>query len=394
MLLESMPLSKLTEFHLFKLIEEKISENKTIEYKRDRIGSSDSDKKEFLYDVASFANTSGGHLILGVEEKGGLPTKLVGVGDVDADKEMGRLQEIIRDGIRPQLLGLVIAPVKLATGSVVLVIRIPKSWNPPHQVVYQKSFRFYGRGINGKYLLDVDELRRIFSLSDNISDKIKQFRSERIAKIVADETPIALHPGSREIFHAIPLTAIGEGTKIDLNFVLADPAKMIQLMARGGSMRHNLDGLLAYSSSHERADAYVQLYRSGIVEIVWHLEERESRHDGNLIIPSEDFEKELIAAWNNTKNLYSSLNIMAPVVLMLSFVGIKGWRMGVSPEVGFGRHIAKFDRDPLLIPETIVETLELPAATDLKPILDATWNAEGWPGSIYFDDDDKWVGRR
>lgn len=388
-------MSDITEADLLRLIEDKVSESKTIDYKRDRIGSSDSGKKEFLYDISSFANASGGHLILGVEEKGGLPTKLVGLRNVDLDQEMGRLQEMMRDGIRPQILGLAMAPVQLASGGAVLVIRIPKSWNPPHQVVYQKSFRFYGRGVNGKYLLDVDELRGIFGLSGSISDKIKRFRAERVAKVIADEIPIALEPGAREIFHAIPLTAIGEGGKIDLNAVLADRARFIQLMVRGGSMRHNLDGLFAYSPSGERADAYAQLYRNGIVEIVWYLERREStRRGGDLIIPSEAFEEELIAAWNNMKRLYGTLDVMAPVVLMLSFVGIKGWYMGVMPEVGFGRHSTGFDRDPLLIPEVMVENFELPAATDLRPILDATWNAEGWVGSIYFDDDGKWVGHR
>ncbi|GAB4507414.1 MAG: hypothetical protein Tsb0026_02750 [Sulfuricaulis sp.] len=392
-MLERKSLSEITETDLLGLIEDKVSENKTIDYKRDRIGNSDSEKKEFLYDISSFANASGGHLILGAEEEDGLPTRFVGLGNINIDQEMGRLQEIIRDGIRPQILGLAMVPVELTSGGKVLVIRVPKSWNPPHQVVYQKSFRFYGRGVNGKYLLDVDELRRIFGLSDSISDKIKQFRVERLAKIVADETPIALHPGAREIFHAIPLTAIGEGGKVDLNAVLADRARLIQLMDRGGSMRHNLDGLLAYSTSGERADAYAQLYRNGIVEIVWYLEQREStRRLGDLIIPSEAFEKELIAAWNNTKHLYGALNVMAPVVLMLSFVGIKGWHMGVVPEAGFRQ--TGFDRDPLLIPEIIVENLELPAATDLRPILDATWNAEGWAGSIYFDNDGKWVGHR
>jgi hypothetical protein len=58
------------------------------------------------------------------------------------------------------------------------------------------------------------------------------------------------------------------------------------------------------------------------------------------------------------------------------------------------RNKTGFDRDPLLIPEVMAENLELPAATNLRPILDATWNAEGWAGSIYFDEDGKWVGHR
>jgi len=179
----------LTENDLLALIADKEPEGKTLDYKRDLVPIGDKEKKEFRYDVSSFANTQGGHLVFGMEEENGAPIKLVGLAGIDPDQEILLLEQMLRDGIRPPIIGVQSVPVPLSGGSVAIVIRIPKSWNPPHQVTYQNAFRFYGRNTNGKYQLDVDELRSVFSLSASAAERLKLFRIERIAKIVAGDTP-------------------------------------------------------------------------------------------------------------------------------------------------------------------------------------------------------------
>jgi predicted HTH transcriptional regulator len=54
--------------YLQNLINNKIPESKILDYKRDKIGRKDTNKKEFLFDVSSFANIDGGNLILWVDE--------------------------------------------------------------------------------------------------------------------------------------------------------------------------------------------------------------------------------------------------------------------------------------------------------------------------------------
>ena len=55
MLLTGKPASQITESDLLALIADREPEGKMIDYKRDRLGQTDADKKEFLYDVSSFA---------------------------------------------------------------------------------------------------------------------------------------------------------------------------------------------------------------------------------------------------------------------------------------------------------------------------------------------------
>lgn len=170
------PLTALSEADLQALIENRVPESRTLDYKRDAVGRSDGDKKEFLADVSSFANTAGGHLVFGMDETGGLPTALPGLAGLDADAEIRRLDELIRDGLEPTILGIELRAVPLASGAVVVVIRIPKSRNPPHQVTYQKTFRFYGRGAAGKHPLDVTALREMFMPSAEAEEPSRSAR--------------------------------------------------------------------------------------------------------------------------------------------------------------------------------------------------------------------------
>ena len=78
---------------------------------------------------------------------------------------------------------------------------------------------------------------------------------------------------------------------------------------------------------------------------------------------------------------------------MASFVGIKGWRMGVSPAYATSA-LDVFDRDPLLISEILVEAFGDLPVVEARPIVEAIWNAAGWPGSPHYDQNGGWDGIR
>lgn len=126
-MLSGKPIDSITENDLQTLIDNKVPETKTIEYKESLPKNSDSDKKEFLADVSSFANASGGHLIFGIRESSGLPSELCGMEITNADAEIRRLENIIRDGLEPRISGLQTRAVPLQNGRTAIMIWIPKS---------------------------------------------------------------------------------------------------------------------------------------------------------------------------------------------------------------------------------------------------------------------------
>lgn len=51
---------EITYADIQQLIDNAVSESRTLDYKRDLPGDSDSEKREFLSDIASLANAAGG----------------------------------------------------------------------------------------------------------------------------------------------------------------------------------------------------------------------------------------------------------------------------------------------------------------------------------------------
>jgi hypothetical protein len=383
------PANQITTVDLLALVESKTSEGKEIEYKQMLPGKADSDRREFLYDVSSFANASGGYLIFGMEESAGIATKLIGLHNVNPDDEIRRLEEMARDGIRPPIPGIQTAAVGLDTGPLAIVTRIPKSWVPPHQVTYQKSFRFYSRDTNGKYQLDVDELRDVFTRSRDIAEKMRQFRLDRLSKIIIDEVPTILSSNTRMIIHLSPFSAFASLNNLNLRSLQTTPSFFVGIVGGFSHYRFNADGFVAWSDL-----GYVQVFRDGCLEIVLTCVQPDRSQNAAGYLPAEGFERQIFMRIKHSKELLQSLSVECPVAIMVSFTGIKGWRMGTPPGKYLTSPIDVFDRDPLPLPEILIETFDGSPVLQMRPIIDAIWNAAGWPGSPHYDEQGNWDGDR
>ena len=172
-------IENITEKDLEELRDNAVSEGLLYDYKLHVYGGTDSDKKEFLKDVSSFANTAGGHILIGVKEDQGLPLDFPGI-TADLDKEKLRLESLLRDRIEPRILGVRIEPVNLNNGRRALVIRIPKSWYPPHAVLHNKSRQIFARNSAGVHEASVEEMRAMFTTGASLFDQAQQFQRNRM----------------------------------------------------------------------------------------------------------------------------------------------------------------------------------------------------------------------
>ena len=104
MILLEIPLDRITEADLVALISAQTPESVLVDYKRQSYGQKESDRTEFLKDLSSFANTLGGDLVIGMDEKDRLPTRIVPfTGSVDI--ELRRFQDWAKTGLEPRLEG-------------------------------------------------------------------------------------------------------------------------------------------------------------------------------------------------------------------------------------------------------------------------------------------------
>jgi len=397
MSLSNKQLESIEESDLRALVDNQVPESRTIEYKESLPGNSDSDKKEFLADVSSFGNAAGGHLIFGIRERSGVPSELCGLQNINADAEIMRLENIIRDCIEPRIPGVSMRTVPLQTSGVAIIIRIPRSWALPHMVTFKGHSKFYSRNSAGKYPLDVSELRAAFALSETTTERIRSFRTARLSKIVAGETPVSLDEVPRIVLHIIPFGAFDPAARFDVSSLARDTGRLQPIYTEGWNRRHNFDGFLTYGQFPKSASAhsYLQIFRNGSIEAVEAFLLRNREKEGNRTIPSITYERELLQALPRLLSIQKQLGVEPPLFIMLSLLGVSGYIMAVNrSRFWLGRDdIHPIDRDALLVPEVVVESFDCDPAEVMKPVFDAVWNAAGWPRSMNYDETGKWVGQ-
>lgn len=381
------------------LINNAISEGKTIDYKQNYNLSSEKEKGEFLADISSFANASGGDLIFGIIEEKGVAKSIKGVLINDIDQEKLKIESIVRDGIDHRVL-IEIKYFKIDEARHILIIRTPKSWFAPHRVIYngysKTKDQFYSRNSAGKYPLDLNELKSAFILEGSLNEKIKNFKDQRIFSIYSHNTPIPLYEGGKIILHIIPLESFTPNRSFDISDINQNATKLRPIYARGWNHRINIDGFLTFTHGNsEPSTSYTQLYRNGVVESVEGLmlmSERRIREDGKKYIPSQTFETEIIRSLSEYLNYVKELGISTPFFVFLTITGVKDYQMGTQHSDPWDGEY-KIDRDILNLPEQLIYSYDVKAEQILKPMFDVIWNACGYKRSLNFDDLGNWVGK-
>ncbi len=384
------PFGRIEMADIVALVANGVQEGRTLEYKQALPANSDEDKREFLADVSSFANASGGDILYGVEERRdqngkatGIPEKATGLAGVNADQEVRRLDSIIRDGVQPRIAGVHVCPVDGFSDGPILLIRVQKSYASPHMVTFKNLSRFFSRNSAGKYQLDVGEIRSAFALSETLPDRIRRFRDDRIAQIVASETPAPLHDGAKLVLHLLPISALDPTSHVDLGRIDAQAKVLRPLHSSGWDMRFNFGGYLTHNTDPKSriCHSYVQFFRSGAIEAV------NSRilinHDGGKLFPTGAVERELMEATKRYLHAYKGLQIEPPTIVMISLIGLRGYYIRAG-QFKDGR--AFFHRDTLLLPDLMIEDLSVNVETLLKPAFDAMWQGSGWRRCFNYDE--------
>ncbi len=380
-------LGKLKKADIDTLINNHVRESRQIDYKRELPGGKDSDTREFLADVSSFANASGGDLVFGVSEEEGIPKEAIGLAEIDVEAEILRLESTIRDGIDPRII-VETQGIEGFDKGPVLVLRVPKSWTSPHMVKFGNWSRFFVRGSAGKHQLDVAEIRSAFTLSEALPERIKTFRTDRLMKILSDDTPVRLTSGPRIVLHVCPLLSFSSRLQIDPKAICSREEGLLRpLRGNANGNRFNVDGFVTYSNGTPHCYDYCQMFRNGVVEAVDSAIIREDE----TFIAVKDLEKYIIASTQGYINLLKVLEISPPVIVMLSILNADGYEIP-CPRATSSLESTPIDRPVLLLPDVLIENYDVNVGQELRPIFDAFWNAGGYPGSTSYDDEGDRIG--
>ncbi len=373
------------------LIALQVAEGKTIEYKQVVAISNDSEKKEFLSDISSFANTNGGDILFGLSATAGLPTALAPLAIPDIDAYKLQLENVIRTGISPRI-SFTLHPIPTGTANAyIILIRVNESWNKPHRVIFSGSNRFTARNSAGKYDLDVEELRQAFTLSSGIEKRMQDFRTERLFTLESGQTFPPLTSESLVIIHMLPLESFSTPFNLDTETLLSleeDAQHLFRPMNANGwhSPKINLEGVKGYSGpgNDEHARSYVQLFRNGALEIVE--SSMMDRGDGGTI-PYALFEREVINAIEAGIRILQRVEINAPIMVSVSLVNIAGMTMAPDGRRFYHDNGTPIRQKNLILPPVMLSDYEQSVPHLIHPTFDLVWNACGLPRSRNYDAD-------
>lgn len=268
----------------------------------------------------------------------------------------------------------------------VILLRVGQSWNAPHMVRYGNHTKFYSRTSAGKYPMDVSEIRSAVLAYEGKAQRIARFRDGRLARIVSNEAPVPLRAGLTWVIHLVPLADASCDLPSDRRWAREH---LEPLRGAATEIRHNADGLLAHSPRDNQPYGvkYVQLFRNGSIESVF----SETPIDpAKKVIHGDHAERMMLNGVRRYLAALEDLAVLPPIIVMLSLLNAKGYALfrecQLCPEPDSPDWI--IDRDQVLLPDVAVEDYHPPQLdVVLRPVLDALWQAGGWPKSRNYNTD-------
>jgi hypothetical protein len=385
----------ITQAHIEQLVTDQTREGPHLDFKRDFPTTwNEAAKHEFLADTTAFANSGGGDLVFGIQEDGRAQASAVVPQTIlNPDQEIRRLQDFLLNLAEPRLPGVKTHPVQVSVGEIdgyVIVVRIPQSWAGPHRVKTNQHF-FIRDGLR-KRQLDVPELRSLFLRTEDQAQKVKDFRTERLGKILSGEAPHRLVDGPILVAHLVP-------TQAALGLVQVDPVPYTNqrwlpiIGASDGMARLNLDGALVVRNETQKGDThgYSQFFRNGFFESTQVL--TRSTEEGRVLLPSQTFEQSLIALLSKFRKELDHLGINYECAVMLSLLRADEVRFGVRSQWDFDDpYQTLFDRKTLILPD-IVACSDATPPQAMKPAFDLMWQAAGFVGSRNYNAAGEWTAQ-
>ena len=376
------------------LVQNGVTENQNLEYKREPWGNTDASKKEMLKDIVSMANRYGGYIIIGVEE-GGEAGKASGINNIpDAENERDRILSSLLANTQPRLQSVKIR-VLTSNGINVMAISVPNSFKKPHMITFTGINQFWVRHDRQKMLMSIDEIKEAVVNTVNITRDVNLFIAERKQNIIKE-----LNAEPVMVIGSYPISA--EKEMIDVaDSQLREYIKHPPIIREHGanfSFNYSQPHPSFYGLSMGGGDDYrkIELHRNGYLEGRVMLS-NSLVHKTDVLSNQNPPENEapVIRNWavveylfsftRQLKQIYSYYGYDGQVFIFCSLYNIKDFGLREFKEGSYGgfHDLSRWPKDRLEI-DTLVFT-EIDDVKIAKTFGDRIWQSFGFEKEPYFE---------
>lgn len=352
----------------------------------------DAIETDFIKDVSAFANTKGGFLVYGIREKDKKPVELKPFDIPILEDLEDQLGQLIRSRTEPSFHGYKFYPIQMQDEKYIFIVAVDKHEKHPIAIKLagKNYYELYHRSVERSNIpLKYNELVDAIVVSNSRKRKIKEFRKQRIKEII-EQSP-SVKSDAKIVLHLISQDALVEDKNCyDVeqfydNYQKLHPIEFVSL-----TRDINSDGFKIYEHSADSIQevAYVQVYRSGIIEALDPYTLRQKHILENiLLIPGGVFEAKIINAIHRYLSAFKQMQINLPVSIGITLIGIKGFKIAVSNNLIDLAAKRPINEDLLLLPEMEIPNVDLSRAELaklMKKTFDKIWQAFGYTKSINY----------
>ena len=388
-------LADTTQADIDRLVATSAQEGPHLDFKRDFPTRWDNETKvKVLADVIAFANAGGGDVIYGVDEDSEakaaavVPQLLANV-----DEEVRRLLDIVLNQTEPRVPGVQVQAVPVAVGNVighVVAVRVPQSWAGPHRNRINQHFHVR-EGLRNRPL-DVPEVRALFLRTDSQAQRMRDFRTERLGKVISRELPCEVAAGPCLVLHVIP-------TQAALGLVQLDPVpysrrqRTLPMLgtATANTLHLNLDGALGTFHVRDLKAGYAQQFRQGFFEAVLVLQP--IGKDPRAALPDVYYERHVIGFVEQVRRELDAQGVATDVAVFISLLGASETVYVGRSDFGLGHASWGFDRRDVVLPDVLVPA-DTSVGRGLRPAFDLMAQAAGQDGSTNYTEQGEWTDRQ
>jgi Putative DNA-binding domain len=402
--IRSIPFDRISIEDIRGLVDRKIQEDRTLDFKQTLDIDSDGGQLDLLGDVVAMANASGGTLLYGaVEGEAEDRGRIVGIAGMplSADATALKINNLLRDNVDERLPTVLHRAIDVGDGSFLYIIRIPASPRAPHMII-RKSHRprFYMRGTVSNDPMNAQQIKEVSMRGATAEQRALAFidqRTEYVRKHAPtprhtfehplDEAAAEQRAASTVLLHFVPLYPPTNGVDLANRATVGLLAGLHPLWTTyPGRLRWSIEGLYN-ESSDSIASRWVLFDRSGAVEFgIYGLLQPNAWAPRESVMPVFALEEAALRCREQINALIEAGVVSAPMVISLRLAEIRGSFLGGERVSGMGLDPRKPIADVIIIPPIPVSEWAAEIDAAYHRLFDVMWQAWGIARSPSYDE--------